>query len=236
MVIEMIEKSDEKIVLKTDMSVSLANAIRKSLNVVSTLAIDEVDIYKNDSALYDEAIAHRLGLVPLKNQKLKAGDIIELKLKAKGEAEGTEIFSGELGDDVVYADIPIVLLAKGQELELVARATMGKGVDHAKNSPGTAYYRNIPKITISKEGESQEELAALYPRAFEFNGKLKVKNAWECVLDEEDAKKYPGIEIKLSNDLVFFLESWGQMSAKNVFMESCRALKSELDEVSKALK
>ena len=139
---ETIEKTDEKIIFVADIDVSLANAIRRSVNEIPILAIDEIDVYKNDSALYDEIIAHRLGLVPLKNQKIKEGQSVELKFKVKGKGDAVEIFSGELGDGVAHADMPIVLLGEGQELELVARAKVGRGIDHAKFSPGILF---LPK-------------------------------------------------------------------------------------------
>jgi DNA-directed RNA polymerase subunit D len=66
---EKIQKSKDKIIFKTDMNIPLANAIRRSANEIPILAINEVDIYKNDSVLYDEFLAHRIGLIPLKNQK-----------------------------------------------------------------------------------------------------------------------------------------------------------------------
>ena len=74
-----IEKMPEKITFIDDMNISLANAIRRSVNEILILAIDEVDIYKNDSALYDEIIAHRLGLIPLRNQKMKSGQCSAIK-------------------------------------------------------------------------------------------------------------------------------------------------------------
>ena len=69
--IKLINKSNEKISLKTDMQISMANAIRRSVNYIPILAIDSLEITKNDSALYDEIIAHRVGLVPLTNENLK---------------------------------------------------------------------------------------------------------------------------------------------------------------------
>ena len=60
------EKSDDKISFTTDINISLVNAIRRSVNEIPILAIDELEITKNDSALYDELIAHRAGLIPLK--------------------------------------------------------------------------------------------------------------------------------------------------------------------------
>ena len=64
----MIEQSPDKIILRVAANESLINAMRRSIREIPTLAIDEVEIIKNDSALYDEFLAHRIGLVPLKNE------------------------------------------------------------------------------------------------------------------------------------------------------------------------
>jgi DNA-directed RNA polymerase alpha subunit len=68
---QLVEKTPEKIVLRGEISESLANTIRRSLAEVPTLAVDEVEIFKNDSALYDEVLAHRIGLIPLKTDCLR---------------------------------------------------------------------------------------------------------------------------------------------------------------------
>lgn len=235
--IQSIQKTPEKAIFRIDASESLANAIRRSVCEIPILAIDEVDIYKNDSALNDSILAHRLGLVPLKNQKLKEGKAIELKLETKGEKEGTEVLSGELGDEVVYSEMPLVLLEKGQELELVARAKVGKGIEHAKYIPGLVFYREDKEIKIEKEGEKHQELAEFYPKVFSFeNGKLKVKNAWECSFDQEDVEDFSGISIKETGELIFVIESWGQITAKEIFLDAIKALNSNLDEVLAELK
>jgi len=234
---ETIEKTPEKITIVSDMNVSLANAIRRSVNEIPVLAIDEADVYKNDSALYDEIIAHRLGLIPLKNQKMKADQTVEMKFKVKGKGDNTVVLSSELGDAVVYPDMPIVILSEGQEVEIVARAKAGLGINHAKFSPGILFYKHLPKIKISGEGEKQSELAEIYPEAFEmFGEKLKVKNAAVFDLEQEDMKNYPGVEISYGDDLVVTVESWGQMDAKDVFIEATKALKGNLSEVSKVIK
>jgi len=230
--IKTVKKTSEKLTIKTDMEISLANAIRRSLNEVNVLAVDEVDIYKNDSALYDPILAHRIGLIPLKTSKTGIKKL-QLKLKVKGG----EVLAGELGKDVAFPEMQLVLLEKDQELELVARAKLGCGKEHSKFSPGLLYYRYLPKIELSAEGEKQSELAELYPQVFEFvDGKIKIKNDWACDLDEEDAKNFKGITIKSTEELVIFIESWGQIDAGEIFIESIKALKDNLMELSKALK
>jgi len=234
---ETIMKTDGEMSFVAGVDVSLANAIRRSVGEIPVLAIDECDIYKNDSALYDEIIAHRLGLVSLKNQKMKAGESVEMKMKAKGKGDGEMVMAGLLGDNVVYPETPIVLIGDRQELELVARAKVGRGNEHAKFMPGVIFYKHLPKIKISSEGENHSELADLYPEAFEmFGNKLKVKNAAAFDFDDEDLKNYDGISVSFGDELVFMVESWGQVGVKDIFIDACKALKGNLSEVLKVIK
>lgn len=230
--IKIIKKTPEKIVFTTDMEIGLANALRRSVNEVPIMAMDEVDIYRNDSALYDEMIAHRIGLIPLRHQKLKEGEVIQLKLNV----EGREVVSQDLGKDVVFENMPIVLLGEDQGLEVVAKARVGTGKEHAKFIPGLVFYRYLSKIEIAKEGEKHKELAELFPHIFEFDGKLKVKDELQCDLDQEDVDGFKGITIKQTDQLVFTIESWGQIKAEDIFNEMIKALENNLKDANKELK
>jgi DNA-directed RNA polymerase subunit D len=230
-------KTNEKVIFETDMNLTLANAIRRSAGEIPILAIDEVDIYKNDSALYDEVLAHRMALVPLKNQKVKEGDFVEMKLNVQAKGQQIPVLSGAFGDNVVYDEIPLVILDKDQEVEVVARARQGKAIEHAKFSPGFVHYRIFNKIDISKEAEKRQELAEIYPTVFSFNGgKLKVENDWAFDLEIDDLKEFEGVKITPTDQIIFFIESWGQISAQDIFEGAIKALNKNLDEVLKALK
>ncbi len=55
----------------------------------------------------------------------------------------------------------------------------------------------------------------------------------ESFLGEE--KESP-VEIKHGEEIVFFIESWGQIENKEIFSEAVKALDKNLKEVLKALK
>ena len=154
---ENISKTDEKYIFKAEIEDSLANSIRRYVGQIQIAAIDEVEISKNDSPLYDETLAHRLGLVPLKQNGKKEG-----KLKLASQDKGF-VYSGSLkGDfDVVYDKIPLTLLSEGQEIEVSANIKMGKGQDHAKFSPGIMNYRQISEIYVDKE--LAEKIKSTFP-------------------------------------------------------------------------
>ncbi len=232
-------------ILKTNET--LANAIRRSVNKIPILAIDEVEIHKNDSALYDENLAHRMGLIPLKSnreiEERKQGDEantknqIQISLQAKGPKT---VYSGDVEGDVemIYDKIPLVILDKGQELKLVGFAQLGKGENHAKFSPGLAFYRNVVEISIKNDDKIEEIEEKLKGKIEGEPKKLKKGEKYICYEDEDYIESIFGekIEIKKLDSLVFFIESWGQIKPKEIFSESVNMLNKELKEVSKILK
>jgi len=231
---EVIENKPEKLVLRLEISESLANTIRRSVSEVPTLAIDEVEIYKNDSALYDEVLTHRLGLVPLKTEKAMSSKTkIDLKLSKTGP--GT-VYSEDLDGnaDVVYGKIPITILGEGHKLELVATAVLGKGIDHAKYVPGLAYYRHILEVKSSPEIDKiiqNAQTGLIKP--------VKGSGKWICDINESDVDKINEIDknsVKETNELLFIIESYGNMLAKDIFNKAIKALEDNLEEVEKAIK
>jgi DNA-directed RNA polymerase subunit D len=213
-------KENQKLSFLTDMPISLANAIRRSVLEIPVLAIDEVEIVKNDSALYDEIIAHRLGLVPLKTTPT----IKETKFKLKAKGPKT-VYSTDISPSVgVDYKLPVAILDDEQEIEIIANAKLGNGTEHIKYSPGLIFYKHnldddvLDFVEIDEEGKvnfNEEELQAKKLSEEQIN---KIKKAKEA------------------KELVFSIESWKQIEVKEIFSKSIEALNKNLDQLSKAVK
>ena len=191
MQISLIEKNKDKIrmsFLVKGIHYTYANAFRRIMtNGVPTMAIENVEFRKNSSALYDEMVAHRLGLVVLKTD-LKSYSLpqsaeevesakcsVKLILKAKGPCTvyASEIKSKDPEIVPVFPKTPIVTLYKGQELEFEALAVMGVGQEHVKWSPGLIWYGYEPTITVNNNSNKFDEFKDKYPpQIFDKKGKI----------------------------------------------------------------
>jgi len=233
---KIIEKKENQMIFTMEIDESLANAIRRYVNQIPVLAIDEVKISRNDSALYDEIIAHRLGLIPLKLNKDKKNLKINLNIKREGT-----IYSKDFkGAEAVYDKTPITFLNKGQELEIKATTKIGKGSEHSKFSPGLMFYRNIAEITLDKE--LKEEIKNNFPE-----NKISEKGNKIIILDDKKQeilgvcegicrKKGKKIEISFENELIINLESFGQLNVNEIFKKSIDELRKDLQKVAKKVR
>lgn len=231
---KIIEKKDNKIVFAAQTNETIANAVRRYLNQIPILAINELEISKNDSPLYDETIAHRTGLIPLKNESKKSG-----KLKLSTKQEGI-VYSEELKGDVkvIYDKIPITLLNKGQEIEFSATVESGKGSEHSKFSPGLMFHREVFDVKIEKDcpkeivGICPQGVFALKDGKIIVTDNLKCDGCEECI---EYCKKHgkEGIKVNPTEELLITVESFGQMTPEEMLKKSAEILKKDLAEVTK---
>ena len=177
---------------------TLVNAIRRViLDEVPTFAIEEVEIVANRSSLYDETIAHRLGLIPLVTD-LKSYNfrdacncggigcaLCEVKMSLKAEEEGY-VYANTLSSNdpnIVPADgkIPVTKLNTDQKLEVNTTAILGRGNEHAKWAPAHAYLQET------------DDGIKLFIEPF---GQLSGKDVFNTALDEL-TKKCDALEAKL---------------------------------------
>ncbi|MEK6917481.1 MAG: DNA-directed RNA polymerase subunit D [Nanoarchaeota archaeon] len=234
---EIIEKKENKIIFKAKMDTSLSNAIRRYVFHIPVLAIDEVEIHKNDSALYDETIAHRIGLIPLDSKKVSQKKEVNLKLDVKKEGI---VYSGEFHGDVkpAYDKIPITSLGKGQEIELTAIARMGQGSTHAKFSPGFMTYREAMEVKVDKNipKEFLDELPEQVVKkgeAIVYDPSVLEKVEYCAEIANKKDKEY--VKITPSGEVVLSVESFGQITPEEIFKKAMEALKDDMEDLSKSI-
>ena len=142
----------------SDVSPAFANALRRIiLAEVPVMAIDDVMILENNSVMYDEILAHRLGLIPVTTdqtynlpeectckselgcEKCRASFSLEIEASDPVEVVYSSHLKPENPEVKPVSDrIPILKLAQGQRLKLEAYARLGRGRDHAKWQPASA--------------------------------------------------------------------------------------------------
>jgi len=180
--IKVLKREDDYIeFMLENVTPAFANSFRRAiLSEVPTLAIDEVVFLENTSVLFDEMVAHRLGLIPLKvdpqtyqvlkdcyiegkrdecvmlfTLEVEAVDkplmVTSGHLKFQGPLTQFPVSNGMIVEPV-SKDIPIVKLERGQKIVLEAYAKVGTGKEHAKWQPVvTPGYKYKPIIEILKE-------------------------------------------------------------------------------------
>ena len=255
--VKLLEKTPEvrRFLLK-GASPALANTLRRLvINEVPTLAIEKVTVQKNSSAMFDEFIAHRLGLIPLKTDLKTYTLMRDCSCKGKGCARCQLHFTLEVkGPATVYAEdlvskdpkvkpvhpkTPIVKLLKKQVLELEAVAVLGEGKDHVKFSPALAYYQAVPSVTVGKV-ENPEAVAHICPtKVFEVKGgKLAVADEMRCILCMACVDLTEGkVAVEGSrSDFIFTLESWGQLEPGEIMAQAMEVQQQKMGEFRKLLK
>jgi len=142
-------------------STAFANAFRRAMiGEVPTLAIEDVRIYDNTSALFDEMLAHRLGLIPIKTDLSSystqatcscggAGcpgctSTYTLSVEGPRTVTSSDLIPQDPGAAPVYENIPIVKLTKG--------GRMPNGSRHS--SAGTRPIRSLPSAMSATPAET----------------------------------------------------------------------------------
>ncbi|HSB46935.1 MAG TPA: hypothetical protein VLD37_02900 [Candidatus Bilamarchaeum sp.] len=123
-----------------DVSPTLANILRRySMGRVQVLAIESVVFYDNNSAFWDEYLAHRLGLMPIVTPDLlPEGTEVVFSLDAEGPktVHASDMTSSDKDISVAKGSIVIATLGPNQRLRFEGKAVLGTGRKHAKFQSG----------------------------------------------------------------------------------------------------
>ncbi|MGC8537752.1 MAG: DNA-directed RNA polymerase subunit D [Candidatus Micrarchaeia archaeon] len=124
------------------------NTLRRAvINKVKCFAIDKAMFYENTSAMFDEYIAHRIGLVPISTPQKGYTETDEVLFTLDASGPGTvyskDLVSSDKEVHVANENIPVIKLAEGQRLRVEGKAVLGNGARHAKFQPGFVTFEPI---------------------------------------------------------------------------------------------
>ncbi len=258
MKIEILEESDLRVkFILREAPIALANSFRRAMkSLVPTMAVDYVDFYMNTSFLYDEIIAHRIGLIPIKTD-LERFNLPE-KCSCGGEGcpncqvsfrlnvEGPKVvYSGDLISDdpeirPVYDNIPIIELYEGQQLMIEAVARLGTGKEHAKFQPVTVcFYKIIPEIVVKDNCDKCGKCVEVCVRNVlkKENDKIEVGDVLACSMCMECVKncEEKSIEVLETNDYLFTVEGTGALPVKTVMRKALEILRDKAKEMNEII-
>lgn len=228
-----------------DTTAPFLNYLRRLLiNDIPSMAIDTVEIHENSSAMYDEMLAHRIGLLVIKTDldacflKDSHRYNVQLSLNTTGPCTVyAEMFKSKDPAIIpVHGKTPLTILQEGQSLKLIATATTGRGREHCKYSPGLMHYRNLP-ILKDKEEKKISNLIKSFSADEQFHGK-KIKDipvhelSMACLSALEDE----GLVEQKQTSFLVTIEPWGQLSAAEILDSLGRVAEQQWDELSDSLK
>ncbi|MFB6144305.1 MAG: hypothetical protein ABEJ98_03260 [Candidatus Nanohaloarchaea archaeon] len=168
MEVETVEEGDDVLKLRiSGINEAVANSLRRAMATkVDTLAVSQLEISRNESGLYDEMLANRVGQIPFNiPENVDREDTVHIALKQEGP--GTVLAEDLKADndeaEPVNPEAVIVELKEDQGIEFEADAELGTGQEHAKHQGGTIGYEQEDDDTFlfrieSTSGYSNEEL------------------------------------------------------------------------------
>tara|TARA_Y100000034_G_C6779767_1_gene348420 strand:- start:77 stop:859 length:783 start_codon:yes stop_codon:yes gene_type:complete len=234
---------------------AFTNGIRRLIiEEVPTLAVEDVEIKANNSALYDEMMALRLGLIPIKTDlksyrlpkneeeiiEKSARCTLQLKLKSskKGYLYAEETQSADPKCTFVYPKMPITKILSKQKIDVTMTAVMGQGKEHIKWAPGWAHFKHQPVIKVGKIAKPQVLVDAGSDGVFQIKaGKLVVneEKVYESKLLEYYAQVESQVSLTYSDNFIFILESWGQLTNKEILQSAAQILLDKVEECESLL-
>ena len=247
------EDDNKQTILLKGVTEIFGNTIRRMIiEEVPTLAVETVEFKENNSALYDEMLALRLGLTPIKtdltsyrlpkNQdeidEKSASCTLTLKLKSskKGNVYADEAESMDPKCTFAFPKMPLVKLIGKQKIDLTMTAIMGQGKEHVKWASGMAYYNKEPLISVDKIKDPQLIADHSTDSVFTLKGnKLEINKELAYTSKLLNYYSELGVTIDYSENLIYTVESWGQLTCKEMLITSAKMLIEKAEALEKEL-
>ncbi len=234
---------------------TFANTLRRlMMGEVPTVAVQDVDFLENTSVLFDEMIAHRLAMIPLRFEPKGMNFQEGCSCGGTGCAQCQVVFalertgpcmvtSGDLkssNTDIrpTSPDFPIVELLAHQRIKLEAVARLGRGKDHARHQAAIAAYQYYPLLKVEGEVESTKKVLDIFPE-----GMLKAEGKKLGLVDPLTASLDPVYDdgkakVWVDGDptkLIFRVESVCGMDVEDIILAAAGVLQEKAEEFKKAV-
>jgi len=219
------------------------NAIRRAAMIhVPTLAVEEVTFLENNSVMFDEMLAHRLALLPIKTdlKAYKKNETAKFTLDKEGPCTvyAKDIKSVDPAIEIIGKKAPLLKLTKGQRVKMELTARISTGDEHAKWQPAVIGYRNVNTIIVDKECDACEECAKQCPKGIlEVKAKkIVMTDSIECNACKACVNSCEHIKIEAEpSSFVFFIESHGQLENEEILEQAIEAIKEKASDFKKSL-
>ncbi len=265
------QRDDYLKVLLEETEPAFANALRRILIAdVPKMAIEDVEFhlgpiraedgkeYESVAPLFDEIVAHRLGLVPiptdltLYNRREDCPTChgegcpsctIIYSLNKRGPGLVTSADMEPIGDTKLRPKdqgIPIVQLAEGQAILIYATAQLGTGKDHAKwqatHGVGYAY---LPVLKAGSKTIDTLDPSVPFCTAHMLttsSHEESVELPEDCAVCAKFREAYKADSVKVANDPTKFVlqfETDGSLAAKDVLAKALDILAERFGDLAK---
>ncbi len=264
------QKDDALKVLVEETEPAFINALRRVLIAdVPKMAIEDVEFhlgpiraedgkeYESVAPLFDEIVAHRLGLVPiptdlaLYNRREDCPTChgegcpsctIIYSLNKRGPGLVTSADMEPIGDTKLRPKdqgIPIVQLAEGQAILIYATAQLGTGKEHAKWQPTHGVgYQYYPRLKAGTRALDPFDPSVPFCTAHMLTTSLEeetVKLPDDCPTCRAFQEAYKVDSVKISSDPTRFVlqfETDGSLPAKDVLLKGLEILVQRFGEIA----
>ncbi len=231
---ELLKKTKQGAYYKVEKcSVQMLNALRRTVNLcLPNFAIDEVTFFENSSALFNEYLANRLALIPLKFDSSASKDVkVTFSLEASGP---TVVYSKDLKstDEKItpaLLHIPIISLGEKQLIRLEATAVIGTGKQHAKFQNSHASYSHYPELKV--KGPKTEALKVIPKGIIDENGKVINPEKLDIDIYSENVSVTP-----TEGEYILYMESYNGEDTTQVLKNAVSILREKTEELKNELK
>jgi len=212
----------------------ILNAIRRTIMLhVPVLGIKEVSIYKNESVMPDEMLAHRIGLVPIYSDDV---DDKEYHLYLKKTSD--RVYSGDISGnlDVALKHIPLVELNNDKSIELELLVKKGNGEQHTKYCPANVFFYNTAEIKLNSNIDDVENICPGHFLEKKAN-KIFLKDPYSCDICRYcESKTNKALELIFNPDeFVFILVPFGNLDLDKMIISATDYLNNDLEELKSLL-